>query len=522
MDFIDKLLRNQGCAIDGTTISDSNPITSVVNSLFSEHSLGELSDSMNAIMSSSSGMVDNTIDNTGFYISQQNGLPTASSINMPVPQQQQMLFNANQNMFQQQQLMTDPRTQMFYQFQQQQQYMHMLNTTMYSNWQQSLQEQQSQLQQPQQQHYENELLEDTISQAIKEGRFNPEKLQELWQKYGQTSKDNEFEQSAVTTPDISIGGSKADYDEAWSRLKSKLESNDTYTYQFKQDNPYLTSASSISSSSSHTTAFDLGLQLYNDGKISQAIEAFEADLQENVDNDEGWRLLAACHAECDDDKRAIYCLKKAIEYDPYNLNALLALSISYVNEVDYVLALKTLRSWLLHNPRFNGLQVHEDDYSDGTLMDEVMQLLLQAESYASDDVDVLIMLGALCNASQDFDTAVIYFDKANAIKPNDYSILNKLGATLANNNQCEDAITYYNKAIEHRNSYARAWLNKGISYTKLDNHPDAIKSYITAIKLSPISAHIFNYVRNSLSTINRLDLIEICNPKGLDDLYVSI
>ena len=47
------------------------------------------------------------------------------------------------------------------------------------------------------------------------------------------------------------------------------------------------------------------------------------------------------------------------------------LGTSYVNELDSVKALETLRAWITHNPRFQGLKVTADEYSDGTLMDEV-------------------------------------------------------------------------------------------------------------------------------------------------------
>ena len=42
-----------------------------------------------------------------------------------------------------------------------------------------------------------------------------------------------------------------------------------------------------------------------------------------------------------------------------------------MNELDSVKALETLRAWITHNPRFQGLKVTADEYSDGTLMDEV-------------------------------------------------------------------------------------------------------------------------------------------------------
>ncbi|KAJ1393292.1 hypothetical protein B484DRAFT_408246, partial [Ochromonadaceae sp. CCMP2298] len=69
----------------------------------------------------------------------------------------------------------------------------------------------------------------------------------------------------------------------------------------------------------------------------------------------------------------------------------------------------SLRSWVSHNPRFQGLDQPQDAYSDGTLMDEVMQLMLAVEAFAPGDVDVQVVLGTLYNVSLDYDSAISCF-----------------------------------------------------------------------------------------------------------------
>jgi hypothetical protein len=34
-------------------------------------------------------------------------------------------------------------------------------------------------------------------------------------------------------------------------------------------------------------------------------------------------------------------------------------------------ALRNLKTWVQHNPLYHGLEIKEDEYSDGSLMDEV-------------------------------------------------------------------------------------------------------------------------------------------------------
>ena len=75
------------------------------------------------------------------------------------------------------------------------------------------------------------------------------------------------------------------------------------------------------------------MELFNSGNVREAILAFEAGVQTDPEHAEGWRMLGVCHAENDEDKKAIVCLRRAVDADPYNVDALLALGTSYVNEL---------------------------------------------------------------------------------------------------------------------------------------------------------------------------------------------
>lgn len=60
-----------------------------------------------------------------------------------------------------------------------------------------------------------------------------------------------------------------------------------------------------------------------------------------------------------------------------------------------------------------------------------------------EDADLHIVLGVLYNLSREYDKAIDSFRTALELKPRDYSLWNKLGATQANSVQGADAILAY-------------------------------------------------------------------------------
>eukprot|EP00595_Chromulina_sp_UTEXLB2642_P003645 CAMPEP_0196768492 /NCGR_PEP_ID=MMETSP1095-20130614/42839_1 /TAXON_ID=96789 ORGANISM="Chromulina nebulosa, Strain UTEXLB2642" /NCGR_SAMPLE_ID=MMETSP1095 /ASSEMBLY_ACC=CAM_ASM_000446 /LENGTH=341 /DNA_ID=CAMNT_0042138197 /DNA_START=199 /DNA_END=1221 /DNA_ORIENTATION=- len=276
------------------------------------------------------------------------------------------------------------------------------------------------------------------------------------------------------------------YHDSWQNTLNNLKENfDEYSYI--HNNPY----NEQLSKDKIIDYYSKGIELYNNGKVNEAILAFEAEVQRNEENSDCWNMLGICHGENDEDAKAIQCHKKTLEYDQYNLNSLLALGISYCNEMDSVNALESLKAWVKHNPMFYGLEIQPDEYSDGTLIDEVVQLMLEVSQLSPNDVDVKIVLGVLYNVTGDYPNAVECFEFALKERPSDYSLSNKLGATLANSNRSTEAISHYVKALEIRPSYARGWLNLGIAYANLNKHEYAAKAYIQALNLNPSAKHIW-------------------------------
>lgn len=83
----------------------------------------------------------------------------------------------------------------------------------------------------------------------------------------------------------------------------------------------------------------------------------------------------------------------------------------------------------------------------GLNMAQVAGLFNEAAQMSPEDADVHVVLGVLYNLSREFDKAIASFKTALKLKPRDYSLWNKLGATQANSVQSADAIDAYQQVI---------------------------------------------------------------------------
>lgn len=74
---------------------------------------------------------------------------------------------------------------------------------------------------------------------------------------------------------------------------------------------------------------------------------------------------------------------------------------------------------------------------------QVARIFNEAAQISPEDADVHIVLGVLYNLSREYDNAIDSFKTAIKLKPHDYSLWNKLGATQANSVQSAEAIEAY-------------------------------------------------------------------------------
>lgn len=118
-----------------------------------------------------------------------------------------------------------------------------------------------------------------------------------------------------------------DWQQALSRAKDEIhEQQKDPEYQFAQQNPFDSAAD----------AFNDGVQLFKEGRIKEAILAFESTVQKQPDHADAWAYLGEAQAQNEEESNAIAAFLQCVAIDPYNLKALLQLGVSYTNDLEEV------------------------------------------------------------------------------------------------------------------------------------------------------------------------------------------
>ncbi|CAE8629391.1 unnamed protein product, partial [Polarella glacialis] len=220
-------------------------------------------------------------------------------------------------------------------------------------------------------------------------------------------------------------------DELWANANHQAAE-----YKFAEDNPFMDSQDPLAEAQ----------RLLREGRDREALLALEAEVQRNPESSEGWRLLGQLYAEMDQDVQAIQCLQKGHEVDPYNLASLLALGVSCTNEFDQLPALRYLRKWIEnheeHQALVEGLEMPPEFEYDAWRR-QVTELFSRAAQVNPMDSDVFVALGVMENINKNYDGAIEALATACRLRPNDHTVWNKLGATLANSGKSEQAVVHH-------------------------------------------------------------------------------
>jgi peroxin-5 len=252
--------------------------------------------------------------------------------------------------------------------------------------------------------------------------------------------------------------------------------------------------------------FEEGQRIMQEGgNLSLAALAFESAVQKDPQHVEAWVALGSAQAQNEKETPAIRALEQALKLDPTNLDALMGLAVSYTNEGYDSTAYRTLERWLsvkypsIASPT-NLSTAGDVGYTDRHILHQkVTDLFISAAQLSPDaetmDPDVQVGLGVLFYGAEEYEKAVDCFSAALASTEsgisNDKSTVhllwNRLGATLANSGQSEEAITAYERALSLRPNFVRARYNLGVSCINIGCYQEAAAHLLGALAMHKVT-----------------------------------
>ena len=93
---------------------------------------------------------------------------------------------------------------------------------------------------------------------------------------------------------------------------------------------------------------------------------------------------------------------------------------------------------------------------------------------------------------EEYENAIKHYTKAIKLKPDDVSAYNNRGNAYAHTGQFDNAISNYTKAIQLNPDLAETYNNRGVVYYRKGEFDNAINDYTKAIELKPDDADAYN------------------------------
>ncbi|ACK64783.1 Tetratricopeptide TPR_2 repeat protein [Rippkaea orientalis PCC 8801] len=194
-----------------------------------------------------------------------------------------------------------------------------------------------------------------------------------------------------------------------------------------------------------------GVVLRNLGHYQEALESFDNAIKLDFNNDRGWFHKGITLIKLKQYQEALKCLDKALEIDPNDHNTLIEKGNTLYLLQCYEQALISFKKAIEVNPN------DSDDWN-------ACGYLLLNQSSANDQP---------------------VFDIPLEIIPIVNSKNNQLNESLNNQKSYQEALSYFDKAIELKPDYSLVFANRSFPLYYLGEYQEALKSCIKAIKLKP-------------------------------------
>jgi len=268
----------------------------------------------------------------------------------------------------------------------------------------------------------------------------------------------------------------------------------------------------------------------------------EAAVQRNMENATAWFELGVKQQENEREYKALQALGRAVELEPSHLPAWLALAISYTNDNNRQGTYDAIYEWVNHNTNYQAVVLPQKAINMSSSLTEQYSQLIQclitmarSNTTGGIDADIQVALAVLLNTNEEYEKAQDCFKAALAVRPDDWLLYNRVGATMANSSRPEEALEYYYRALELNPGYIRARFNLGISCMNLKRYDEAAQHILDALVLQEndgvertatwnekrgiVSSTLWDTLRTTCLHMPRPDLLALCDSRDLEGMF---
>ncbi len=168
------------------------------------------------------------------------------------------------------------------------------------------------------------------------------------------------------------------------------------------------------------------------------------------------------------------------------------------NEGKYPDALAAYQEFLVKNPEFYQLHLnigncHKELEQNELAIAEFNKIIESAKDEEKDKAlkaKALAAIGEIHLKNQDTDKATEFFQKSIALNPKDEILAYNVAEIFFASNNNEEAVKYYDLALQIKPKWAELYLKKGYVYMNMGDFPKAIESLKKFIELDPQNAQV--------------------------------
>jgi tetratricopeptide (TPR) repeat protein len=179
-------------------------------------------------------------------------------------------------------------------------------------------------------------------------------------------------------------------------------------------------------------------------------------------------------------------LEKAIRLQPHNPKAFLTKSFMLIETGDTIGSLRMMQLVIDQNPREIIAHTFLAEFFQKKLDPIAISYFKNALEINPNDKLTNYNFGKLLQDLGEFELAKEQYQNLIAIDSRSYPAYNNLGSiALVNEDDYEEAVRYFTKAIEIDSLYAQAWCNRGIAYEFLNEWEKARADFKRCLKIDP-------------------------------------